>query len=79
MWSIHPMQIQPIVDAMKPELADVRDAASILLAAQAANWGPIDYAGELYDRASYRYYWEVLQKARVAGMPLPAPALQAFF
>lgn len=79
MWSIHPMQIQPIVDAMKPELADVRDAASILLAAQAANWGPIDYAGELYDRASYRYYWEVLQKARVAGMPLPVPALQAFF
>ncbi|HEY2629570.1 MAG TPA: aldolase/citrate lyase family protein, partial [Usitatibacter sp.] len=27
MWSIHPSQIQPIVDAMKPDLAEVADAA----------------------------------------------------
>jgi citrate lyase subunit beta/citryl-CoA lyase len=27
--------------------------------------------GRLHDRASYRYYWTVLQRARFAGLPLP--------
>src|SRR6187402_992673 len=44
MWSIHPSQIQPIVDAMKPDLGEVADGAAILLAAQRANWGPIQYS-----------------------------------
>jgi citrate lyase subunit beta/citryl-CoA lyase len=79
MWSIHPTQIRPIVDAMKPELGEVKEAASILIAAQKAEWGPIRHAGALHDRASYRYYWEVLQKARVTGVDLPAEANQAFF
>ena len=51
----------------------------ILLAAQKAEWGPIQYAGELHDRASYRYYWEVLQKARVTGVQVPEDASHAFF
>jgi citrate lyase subunit beta/citryl-CoA lyase len=79
MWSIHPTQIQPIVDAMKPDFSEVQDAAGILLAAQKAEWGPIQYAGELHDRASYRYYWEVLQKAKVTGVPVPEDASRAFF
>jgi citrate lyase subunit beta/citryl-CoA lyase len=79
MWSIHPIQIRPIVDAMKPEHAEVEDAAAILLAAQKAGWGPIQHAGELHDRATYRYYWEVLRKARVTGVSLPAEAARAFF
>jgi citrate lyase subunit beta/citryl-CoA lyase len=79
MWSIYPAQIRPIVDAMKPDYSDVEDAANILLAAQQADWGPIQYAGELHDRATYRYYWEVLQKARVTGLPIPPAASQAFF
>ena len=79
MWSIHPSQIQPIVDAMKPELGEVQDAAAILLAAQRANWGPIQHHGELHDRATYRYYWQLLQKAKVTGMPLPEEAATAFF
>lgn len=79
MWSIYPAQIQPIVDAMKPEYSEVVDAANILLAAQQADWGPIQYAGELHDRATYRYYWELLQKCRVTGVALPAEAEQAFF
>jgi citrate lyase subunit beta/citryl-CoA lyase len=79
MWSIHPSQIQPIVDAMKPDLAEVADAAEILLAAQRANWGPIQYHGELHDRATYRYFWELLQKANVTGVALPQQASQAFF
>ncbi len=79
MWSIHPSQIQPIVDAMKPDLGEVADAAKILLAAQRANWGPIQYEGELHDRATYRYFWELLQKAKVTGVPLPEDASAAFF
>ena len=79
MWSIHPSQIQPIVDAMKPDLGEVEDASQILLAAQRANWGPIQYQGELHDRATYRYFWEVLQKAKVTGVSVPREAGDAFF
>ena len=79
MWSIHPSQIQPIVDAMKPDLGEVADAAEILMAAQRANWGPIQYHGELHDRATYRYFWELLQKAKVTGVALPEDASAAFF
>jgi citrate lyase subunit beta / citryl-CoA lyase len=79
MWSIYPAQIKPIVDAMKPDYSEVQDAAAILLAAQKADWGPIQHKGELHDRATYRYYWEVLQKARVTGVPVPADAAAAFF
>jgi citrate lyase subunit beta/citryl-CoA lyase len=79
MWSIHPSQIQPIVDAMKPDLGEVADASEILLAAQRANWGPIQYQGELHDRATYRYFWELLQKAKVTGVALPEDAAEAFF
>ncbi|ROR32768.1 HpcH/HpaI aldolase/citrate lyase family protein [Inmirania thermothiophila] len=79
MWSIYPAQIRPIVDAMKPDHAEVQEAAAILLAAREAHWGPIQHAGELHDRATYRYYWEVLKKARVTGVPIPAEAEAAFF
>ncbi|MBU3735628.1 MAG: CoA ester lyase [Methylobacterium sp.] len=79
MWSIYPTQIQAIVDAMKPDYSEVSDAANILLAAQFADWGPIQYAGELHDRATYRYFWEVLQKARLTGVEIPDAAANAFF
>ena len=79
MWSIHPSQIQPIVDAMKPDLGEVADGAAILLAAQRNDWGPIQYKGELHDRATYRYYWELLQKAKVTGVSVPEEAAAAFF
>ena len=29
--------------------------------------------------SSYRYYWELLQRARSTGMPVPADAQQRFF
>ncbi|CAJ95153.1 Citrate lyase beta subunit [Cupriavidus necator] len=79
MWSIYPAQIQPIVNAMRPDLAEVEDAAGILSAAQDADWGPIQYKGELHDRATYRYFWEILRKAKVTGMTLPAEAVRRFF
>jgi len=79
MWSIHPIQIQPIVDAMRPDLSEVDDAVHILLAAQKSDWGPVQYKGELHDRATYRYFWELVQKARLTGIPLAAQAEQALF
>jgi len=79
MWSIYPTQIQAIVDAMKPNYDEVADAANILLAAQQADWGPIQYAGELHDRATYRYFWEVLQKAKLTGVAIPEQANTSFF
>jgi len=79
MWSIYPTQIQAIVDAMKPNYDEVTDAANILLAAQAADWGPIQYAGELHDRATYRYFWEVLQKAKLTGVEISPQANTSFF
>lgn len=79
MWSIYPAQIQPIVDAMKPDHSEVENGAAILLAAQKTDWGPIQYAGELHDRATYRYYWAMLQKAKITGVAIPAEADRAFF
>jgi citrate lyase subunit beta/citryl-CoA lyase len=79
MWSIYPTQIQAIVDAMKPNYDEVADAANIMLAAQRADWGPIQYAGELHDRATYRYFWEVLQKAKMTGVEISDEVSKAFF
>lgn len=74
MWSIHPDQIKPIVKAFTPRLAEVNEATSILTAAMAKDWGPIAHGGRLHDRASYRYYWTVLQRAKLAGLALPDAA-----
>jgi len=79
MWSIYPTQIPAIVDAMKPNYDEVTIASNILLAAQAAEWGPIQYDGELHDRATYRYFWEVLQKAKITNVAIPVEANAAFF
>jgi citrate lyase subunit beta/citryl-CoA lyase len=64
---------------MKPDYSEVIAAANILLTAQQAEWGPIQYDGELHDRATYRYFWELLQRARQTAVALPADADKAFF
>ena len=79
MWSIHPNQIVPIFEAMCPDFSEVEEAAAILAAAQDCDWGPIQHHGRLHDRASYRYYWELLARARATGMQLPEAARQRFF
>lgn len=63
MWSIHPDQIVHIVSAMLPTDSELEEAILVLTEAEQANWGPIQVKGELHDRASYRYYFEVM-KAR---------------
>ena len=79
MWSIHPAQIQPIVEAMRPDFVEVKEAADILVRAQDAAWGPIQFDGKLHDRASYRYYWELLQRAQATAMSLDKNILERFF
>ncbi len=79
MWSIHPAQIQPILDAFAPSVAEIDEAIAIIQAAQAADWAPIQHRDSLHDRASYRYFWQVLERAHRTGQPLPAEAVQAYF
>lgn len=79
MWSIYPTQIQSIVDAMKPDFSELESAQNILLQAQESNWGPIQYAGELHDRATYRYFWELLQRAHFSGTKLMDEVQEKFF
>jgi citrate lyase subunit beta/citryl-CoA lyase len=78
MWSIHPAQIRPILEAMSPKAADIDVASEIVLAAQAADWAPISHRGQLHDRASYRFFWQVLECAHRTGCHLPAE-IQRFF
>ena len=79
MWSIHPAQIRPIVEAFSPSVAEVDEAIEIILAAQAAHWAPIRHRDTLHDRASYRYFWQVIERARRTGQPLPAEVAAALF
>jgi citrate lyase subunit beta/citryl-CoA lyase len=78
MWSIHPAQIRPILEAMAPDAAAIELASEIVLAARAAQWAPISHKGQLHDRASYRFFWQVLERAHNTGCSLPAE-VQLFF
>lgn len=78
MWSIHPSQIRPILQAFAPTGAEVEAAVEITEAALAAQWAPVSHKGKLHDRASYRYYWQVLERAHATGKLLPT-SLQRYF
>ena len=71
MWSIHPNQIRPILAAFAPTEGEIEDATKIIAAAARENWAPISFEGKLHDRASYRYYWQVLERAHQTGLVLP--------
>ena len=79
MWSIHPDQILPIVEAFAPTVAEVDQAIEIIISGQAAAWAPIRHRDVLHDRASYRYFWQVLERAQRTGQPLPVEVRAAFF
>ncbi len=78
MWSIHPSQIRPILAALSPAADEVEQAADILQAAVLADWAPIQQGGQLHDRASYRFFWSVLERAHATGQALPEHALVYF-
>ncbi len=83
MWSIHPNQIRPIVAAFAPTAGELEQAIAIITAAQAADWAPIQHQHTLHDRASYRYFWQVIERAQrsavAGGSPLPAELQAAWF
>ncbi len=74
MWSIHPNQIRPIIEAFAPDDSQILQAADILIAGVAADWAPVDFAGTLHDRASYRHFWQVLVRAHATGRAMPTEA-----
>ncbi|WP_311224212.1 MULTISPECIES: aldolase/citrate lyase family protein [unclassified Acidovorax] len=78
MWSIHPGQIRPILAAFAPAGDEIAQAARIISAAVHADWAPVSVDGVLHDRASYRYFWQVLARAYQTGRALPETA-QAWF
>ena len=78
MWSIHPNQIRPILAAFAPTEGEIEDATKIIAAAAREEWAPISFEGKLHDRASYRYYWQVLERAHQTGSTLP-PESQIYF
>ncbi len=83
MWSIHPAQIRPIVEAFAPTVAELDQAIEIVRAAQAAQWAPIRFRDTLHDRASFRYFWQVIERAHrtsfAGGPQLPAELQAAWF
>ena len=78
MWSIHPDQIRPILAAFAPSEREVDTAAALIERAVAADWAPVQFEGRLHDRASYRYFWQVLERAHQTGQNLPR-AVQRYF
>ena len=78
MWSIHPLQIRPILAAFAPTDGEMDFATKIIAYAAREDWAPISFEGRLYDRASYRYYWQVLERAHQTGSTLPAES-QIYF
>jgi citrate lyase subunit beta/citryl-CoA lyase len=78
-WSIYPAQIEPITRAMAPKQEDLAEAEAIMVKAYEADWGPIQHEGSLHDRATYRYYWELLERAHVMNRPLSDQVKRLFF
>ena len=78
MWSIHPNQIRAILSAFAPNEIEVEDAIKIIAAGARFDWAPVDFDGKLYDRASYRYFWQVLERAHLTGRMLPSD-IQFYF
>jgi citrate lyase subunit beta/citryl-CoA lyase len=78
MWSIHPSQIRPILAAFAPSEAEIDTSSRIIAAAVATQWAPISFAGQLHDRASYRYFWQVLERAHQTGRAMP-PDMAVYF
>ena len=78
MWSIHPSQIRPILEAFAPDAQQIDVATRIVARAIEAEWAPVSVDGVLHDRASYRHFWQVLERAHATGRTLPAEA-QAWF
>lgn len=78
MWSIHPEQIRGIVTALAPTPHEIELAVRVVSAGSAEQWAPVAINGRLHDRASYRYFWHLLERAHQTGCKLP-DSVDVFF
>lgn len=56
-----------LTHVMLPKVGSVADIER----SAAADWAPMPYQGQWHDRASFRYFWQVLERAYATGAPLP--------
>src|SRR5690606_15204854 len=54
MWSIHPEQIDSIIDAFLCSGDEAEELLAILRKAESAGWAPVSFNGRMHDIASYR-------------------------
>lgn len=71
MWSIHPTQIEPILQAFRYENQELSEAVDILLQAKRKNWVPIKFQDSMHDLATYRMLWTKIRIALMQGSKLP--------
>ena len=60
----------PIVETMRPVSLRFKQRLKFSPKPR-CRLGPTQHEGKLHDRASYRYYWELLERAHVTGMDIP--------
>jgi citrate lyase subunit beta / citryl-CoA lyase len=79
MWSIHPAQIEPILNALTPDFSNIALSQRIIELGASAQWSPIAMEGILYDRASFRYHWQLCKQAYALGIMLNPDFVATFF
>ncbi len=78
MWSIHPSQIEHIHKAFNILDNDLLLAQEIITKALSSSFGPIKHEHQLHDRASFRYHWTLIKRAKTQGLKL-LPHISALF
>jgi citrate lyase subunit beta/citryl-CoA lyase len=77
MWSIHPSQIEPILEEMSTDFGELELACEVLLGAIKNDLAPLSLGGQLHDRASFRYFYHRVAVALASGASLPNGELEA--
>ena len=67
MWSIHPSQIEQIINAFQYDERELEEAIEILEKALKVNFAPILFNKIMHDKASYRFFWIKLRRAILNG------------
>ena len=69
MWGVRPARIGLILVASASQTDEIDLAVNIILSNVKTDWAS-RYLGQLHDRASCRYFWQVLERAHQTGTPL---------
>jgi citrate lyase subunit beta / citryl-CoA lyase len=66
------------LQAFAPAAQDIENATNIVALGAGCAWAPASFNGQLHDRASYRYYYQLLERAHRTGVALSNQALTWF-